>query len=202
MGENVAAASSCEAQQLHQWPEVGAVEVLAGSQPLPAGEVGDLVCTGLLELGMPLIRYRVGDRGALPTDQSPCACGRTLPRFGPIQGRSNDMLLTPDGRQVFWLNPVFYGAPVREAQIVQETLDRIRLSYVPADGFTGDWSRRLAERVRERMGDVVVTLDPVELVPRSVAGKLQMVRCELSDEERASVLERNSATAGPQVRAS
>jgi phenylacetate-CoA ligase len=202
MVENVAAASSCEEQQLHQWPEVGVVEVLDGSEPLPAGEVGDLVCTGLLELDMPLIRYRVGDRGMLPTDQTPCACGRTLPGLGQVQGRSNDMLLTPDGRRVFWLNPVLYGAPVREAQIVQETLDRIRLSYVPADGFTSEWSRRLAERVRERMGDVEVTLDPVERVPRSVNGKLQMVRCELSDEERASVLERTHLSRGSEVRAS
>jgi phenylacetate-CoA ligase len=202
MGENVAAASSCEAQQLHQWPEVGVVEVLVGSEPVADGEVGDFVCTGLLELGMPLIRYRVGDRGALPTDQTLCDCGRTLPGLGPVQGRSNDMLLTPDGRRVFWLNPVFYGAPVREAQIVQETLERIRLSYVPADGFTSEWGRRLAERVRERMGDVEVTLDPVERVPRSVHGKLQMVRCELSDEERAGVVERTLPRAGSQVRAS
>jgi phenylacetate-CoA ligase len=195
MGENVAAASSCEAQQLHQWPEVGVVEVLSGSEPVPAGEAGDLVCTGLLEPAMPLIRYRVGDRGALPTDPAPCACGRTLPGLGQVQGRSNDMLLTSDGRRVFWLNPVFYGAPVREAQIVQEALDRIRLSFVPAEGFTSEWSRRLAERVRERMGDVEVTLDPVERVRRSVNGKLQMVRCELSDEERASVLRRNPVSA-------
>jgi hypothetical protein len=60
----------------------------------------------------------------------------------------------------------------------------------------------LAERIRERMGDVEVTLDPVEQVPRSVNGKLQMVRCELSDEERASVLERKPVSAGSQVRAS
>jgi hypothetical protein len=52
------------------------------------------------------------------------------------------------------------------------------------------------------MGDVEVTLDPVEQVPRSVNGKLQMVRCELSDEERASVLERKPVSAGSQVRAS
>jgi phenylacetate-CoA ligase len=202
MGENVAAASSCEALQLHQWPEVGVVEVMAGSEPVPAGEVGDLVCTGLLELDMPLIRYRVGDRGSLPTGQTPCSCGRTLPVLGQVQGRSNDMLLTPDGRRVFWLNPVFYGAPVREAQVIQETLDRIRLTYVPADGFDSEWSRRLADRVRERMGEVEVTLDPVERVPRSVNGKFQMLRCELSDEERASVLERNPASSGLGVRAS
>jgi phenylacetate-CoA ligase len=202
MGENVAAASSCESQQLHQWPEVGVLEVLDGTEPVPAGEVGDLICTGLLELGMPLIRYRVGDRGSLPTEQTPCPCGRSLPGLGQLHGRSNEMLLTADGRRVFWLNPVLYGAPVREAQIIQETLDRIRLSYVPADGFNSEWSRRLAERVRERMGDVEVTLDPVEQVPRSVNGKLQMVRCELSDEERASVLERKPVSAGSQVRAS
>ena len=78
MSETVAAASECEHRQLHLWPEAGWLEVVNGNEPVPAGESGDLLCTGLANLDMPLIRYRVGDRAALADNQSLCACGRTL----------------------------------------------------------------------------------------------------------------------------
>src|SRR5690606_16212367 len=66
MSEAIAGASECEHGRLHLWPEAGFVEVLgADDTPLAAGESGRLVCTGLLNQDMPLIRYDVGDRGAL-----------------------------------------------------------------------------------------------------------------------------------------
>src|SRR5205807_6939392 len=119
----------CEHGRLHQWPEIGWIEA-------PDQESRDLVCTGLLNEDMPLIRYRVGDSGSLPRVVEPCSCGRGLPQLSAIAGRTNDLFLTRDGRRVFWLNPVLYGIPVREAQLVQETLDRVRVRYVPAAGFT------------------------------------------------------------------
>lgn len=188
MGESVAAASSCNAGRMHQWPEVGIIEIVDGAEPVPRGSSGDLVCTGLLDADMPLIRYRVGDRAELPAEQSPCACGRMLPEFGRIEGRSDDMLLTSDGRRVFWLNPIFYGVPVREAQIVQEAIDRVRIRYAPAAEFTAEWGREIVGRLRARMGNLEVMLEPVEQVPRSANGKLQAVRCDLTAEERARIL--------------
>src|SRR2546430_14500760 len=102
MTETVAGGSECSAGRMHQWPEIGVQEL---------GPEGELICTGLLNLEMPLVRYRVGDRGEAPpaSDGSICTCGRGLPIMGPVLGRTNDLLLTPDGRQGFWLNPVFAG---------------------------------------------------------------------------------------------
>jgi phenylacetate-CoA ligase len=42
-------------------------------QPLPLGEVGEIVVTTISDSGMPLFRYRVGDRGRV--HPGPCACG-------------------------------------------------------------------------------------------------------------------------------
>ena len=66
MSEMVAAAGECEHGRLHLWPEAGIVEVLADDrdEPLPNGEVGRLICTGLINEDMPLIRYELGDRGS------------------------------------------------------------------------------------------------------------------------------------------
>jgi phenylacetate-CoA ligase len=180
MAETVAGASECASGRLHQWPEFGYVEV----QP-----DGELVCTGLLNPDMPLVRYRVGDRGRPASTVGPCGCGRELPAMGAIDGRTNDLLVTPDGRQVFWLNPVFYGLPVRQSQIAQEELDLLRVRVAPAEGFTTDTEQTIMDRLRERMGDVRVLVEHVDEIPRTSNGKLRAVVCNLSPEERAAALE-------------
>jgi phenylacetate-CoA ligase len=181
MTESVAGASQCAAGRLHLWPELGQVEIRAD---------GELICTGLLNPDMPLIRYRVGDRGRPATDQGPCPCGRSLPQMGPIDGRTNDLLVTRDGRQVFWLNPVFYGLSVRQSQIVQEDLDLLLVRIAPAPGFTTGHQQVIVNRLRERMGDVRVRIECVDEVPRSANGKLRAVISNLSPSQRAAALER------------
>ena len=59
--------------------------------PLPPGEVGELVLTSLQKEAMPMIRYRTRDITHLMCDT--CGCGRTLVRHGPILGRTDDMLI-------------------------------------------------------------------------------------------------------------
>ena len=152
-------------------------------------EHGEIVATGLLSLDMPLIRYRVGDRAQAPTTNGgPCPCGRSLPPMGRVEGRMNDLLFTPDGRPVFWLNPVFYGLPVRQSQIVQEHRDMVRVRLSPAPGFDAATERTIVERLQERMGKVRVVVDHVAEVPRTSNGKLRAIVCQLPAAERAALL--------------
>jgi phenylacetate-CoA ligase len=188
MTETVAAASECPEGRLHQWPDLGIIEVVADGRAVPDGESGELVCTGLLNPDMPLIRYRAGDRGRLPVKGDSCGCGKTLPLMGAVEGRSNDMLLTRDGRQVFWLNPVFYGLPVRQSQIVQEQIDKVTVRVAPGLGFNDSTARTIEQRLRSRMGEVEIDLQIVEEIERTSNGKLQAVVCRLSTEQRDAVL--------------
>jgi phenylacetate-CoA ligase len=188
MAEIIAAASECQEGQLHMWPEVGWVEVLAGDQPVVQGTPGDFVCTGLLNADMPLIRYRVGDRGALAGRGISCACERSLPMLASIDGRVDDLLYTADGRRIGRLDPVFKAhLPVREAQIIQEALDRVRVRYVPAPDFTPQAGRSIIERLQTRMGPVDVILERVDEVPREANGKFRAVLSMLSAAERRSL---------------
>ena len=184
MAEIVVAASECTASRLHLWPEVGRVEVMECDESLPDGACGDLVCTGLLNVDMPLIRYKVGDRGSITAGLESCSCGRTLPEISRIEGRSNDVLLAPDGRRVYWVNPVFYGLPVREAQIIQETVDKLRVRIVPASGFSGQSERSITDRLYARMGKIEIAVERVDAVPRGANGKFRAVISNLSKEER------------------
>lgn len=66
MSEIASAASECGADTLHIWPEVGIIEAVHETgEIVPAGQTGRFICTGLLNADMPLIRYEVGDHGAL-----------------------------------------------------------------------------------------------------------------------------------------
>ncbi|MBK7597339.1 MAG: phenylacetate--CoA ligase family protein [Acidobacteria bacterium] len=179
MAEIVTAASECEHGRLHLWPEVGVTEALKddGACPVEPGQAGRLVCTGLLNDAMPLIRYVVGDRGRLSAQDDHCACGRRLPAISAIEGRTNDMLLAKDGRRVYWLNPVFYGLPVREAQIIQESTDLIRVLYVPAPEFKSENEKTIKERLQMRMGDIPVSVEAVASIPRAPNGKFKAVVC-------------------------
>ena len=59
---------------------------------LPLGESGEIVFSTLGRRGMPLIRYRTGDRGRLIADG--CPCGSILPRLAHVDGRyDNDIRL-------------------------------------------------------------------------------------------------------------
>lgn len=188
MAEIVAAASECNNGRLHLWPEVGFVEVFENNAPMAPGVPGDLVCTGLLNDDMPLIRYRIGDRGILQSQSEPCSCGRGLPILTSVEGRIDDVLYTIDGKQIGRLDPVFKDdLPVCEAQIIQETLDRVRIRYVPTSDFTPENRQSLIDRLWARMGKVEVILEKVDKIPREANGKFRAVVCDLSQKEKEAL---------------
>ncbi len=181
MAESVTAAGECEEGRLHLWPDAGVVEVDA-----PDGASGDLIATGLANPDMPLIRYRVGDRVRM--DSGSCACGRTLPLLAHVEGRSDDLLFTSDGRPIGRLDPVFKDdSGIAEAQIVQTDLTRVLVRYVPGPATGPESEVVLAGRIRDRMGDIRVDFDRVDAIERTSNGKFRAVVCALDPDVRAQL---------------
>lgn len=170
------AAFECEEHRMHLSMEVGVVEVLGeDDRPCAPGKTGDLVCTCLLNLDQIFIRYRHGDRGSMLRD-SPCPCGRKSHALASIDGRRDDVLVTPDGRRIGRLDPVFKGGMrLREAQIVQVAVDRVQVRVVPAPGYCQEDSDTIAKRLRDRMGPVQVEVVQVQELERTANGKLRAV---------------------------
>lgn len=173
MSEMVAAAGECEEGRLHWFPEAGFVEILNAD----SSGTGDLVATGLLDEDMPLVRYRVGDRVKPAAERERCECGRGLPLLERVEGRCDDVIVTPDGRRVGRLDPVFKGGlPVREAQIVQEEIDRVRVRVVPGAEFGARTEEELKRRLRQRLGEAAhVDVERVKEIERGAGGKFRAV---------------------------
>lgn len=72
----------------HFIPEIIDPETL---EPVPDGEMGELVFTTVSKEAMPLLRYRTRDLTRLHREK--CDCGRTLVRMEKCLGRSDDMLI-------------------------------------------------------------------------------------------------------------
>jgi phenylacetate-CoA ligase len=186
--ENAVFASECERGRLHISPDVSIVEILRpDGSPSEPGEVGEVVTTCFLRQYQPFIRYRLGDLAML--GDTPCPCGRQMPVIKEVIGRIEDVVVGPDGRQMVRFHGVFVNQPhIREGQIIQESLNRIRVKVVPEKGFGADDIQDVISRVQRRMGTQVdVVVEAVDCIPRTSAGKFRAVICRLSPEEKRRI---------------
>lgn len=174
--ENVLFASECEVGRLHVSPDVGVVEILrSDGTACEPGEVGEVVATSLMHYSQPFVRFRLGDLAAW--DGEACWCGRAMPVIKEIVGRIEDVVTGPDGRQLVRFHGIFVNQPnVREGQIIQETLNRIRVKIVPTDEFNKADVADIIARVQQRLSaEVEVIVEPVAEIPRTKSGKFKAV---------------------------
>jgi phenylacetate-CoA ligase len=78
---------------IHYWADYYIVEFLDPQtlEPVPQGEIGEMVVTTLRKEAAPLVRYRTRDlTRAIP---GRCPCGSVLPRHDRLLGRSDDMFI-------------------------------------------------------------------------------------------------------------
>ena len=82
-----------EQNGMHFWEDCFLVEIIDPDtcEPVPVGEIGELVLTTLDREMMPLIRYRTRDLTRIIPGE--CPCGRTHLRIDRIKGRSDDMFI-------------------------------------------------------------------------------------------------------------
>jgi phenylacetate-CoA ligase len=176
VSEHVANIVQCERGNYHIRPEYGVVEILnRDGTPTPDGDTGELVCTGLNNTAMPFIRYRVGDTAVPKAGSCPCQRGGQLVEH--ITGRTEDVVICPDGRYVSWMGYVLKGINhVEEAQIIQEEPGHVRVRLVPRPDYTDQDTAQLLANMREQVGnDMRIEIQPVEAIPRAASGKFRLV---------------------------
>lgn len=127
------------------------VEVVdENNNPCKPGEIGRVLVTSLHNFATPLIRYEIGDYASLA---EPCGCGRGLPVFERIYGRTRNMLKLPNG-DTYW--PSFgyrkYSeiAEIKQFQIIQKRLTKLEVRLV-ANKLSELQQSKLTEVIRSSM---------------------------------------------------
>jgi phenylacetate-CoA ligase len=162
------------------------VEVLGHDADLGGGEV---VLTDLWNVGMPMLRYATGDLSRL--DETPCACGSSLPRLSPVKGRTAEVFVSASGRKVpgvaFTNRIVKDDSMIREMQIIQKDYTKFLVRVVPGKGYGEDARQWLVGRLEAFMGQKnEVVFQEVEAIPREQSGKLLFCKREFDPEKRES----------------
>ncbi|MFZ5568866.1 MAG: phenylacetate--CoA ligase family protein [Thermodesulfobacteriota bacterium] len=168
-------ASECEKHfKMHMNAETLYIEFLKNGQPVENGESGDVVVTDLFNLGMPFIRYQVGDIGA-PV-QGSCTCGRTLPLMEMGAGRESDYLISPhDGSLIMGLSllvPLVENPKVGQLQIIQDERDHIILRIAKDKDFQTENMTLLEKTIGNIFhGKMRFTVEFVDAIPHDKSGK-------------------------------
>lgn len=191
--ERTVAVSECPRGGLHINPDYGVLELVRHDE-LQA-EFADTPCDGpayparvvgtsLYNFSMPLLRFDVGDI-VLVEPKRGCACGRQFPLVGAVSGRRSEVIMTPEGKVITATFLVFEDVPdILEGQIVQESLDGLRIRIVTAPSFTKSAEARLKARLQTLVGPAmkiaVERCESRELL-RGGTGKVRTVVSELND---------------------
>ena len=156
---------------LHLWEDNFLLEIISSEtgEPLPEGQVGELVLTSLNREAMPILRYRTRDITSIIPE--PCECGRTHRRLNRITGRSDDMLIIR-GVNIFPLQieRVLMSFPQvgRNYVIILEGLDDMTIKVeLAAAGFDGQVEHlaALQHHIVEKMKAETWVRPTVELLP-------------------------------------
>lgn len=111
------------------------------------------VGTSLYNRAMPLIRYDVGDDIEVFSDARSCPCGRSLPLVKAVHGRSDDTIVTPDGRFItsIFILPEFVKG-IDFVQFVQESEKDLHIRVVPGKEWDDSREDKLMTYARKMVG--------------------------------------------------
>lgn len=165
----------CKEQNgLHFWEDYYIVEIVDPEtlEPVPDGEIGELVLTTLNREAMPLLRYRTRDLTRVLGRT--CACGRNHVRIDRMKGRSDDMMVLR-GVNIFPIQIEKILMQFKELAnnylitlTTDDNNDNMTVEVELEELFTDDYQRLIAlqKEVKRALKDEILLTPHVKLVPK------------------------------------
>lgn len=146
--------------------------------------IGPLVLTDLWNIGMPLIRYEIGDVGRVVDE--PCKCGSNLPRLKEILGRITDTFMNSRGQKIpgigFTNRYIKDSIEIKSMQIVQHGIANFEILIVPAEGYSKSTEYWLQQKLNEFMLEPTgMRITVVEQIPCEKSGKVRFCKNVMSE---------------------
>ncbi len=168
------------------------IEIVDGNgKRVPDGTEGEILVTSLTNFAMPLIRYRIGDRGVLSPVRN--AEGAVYgQRLESVLGRTVDLFTLKNGNHIYGLGFVGFLRSkdwVVKTQVVQTSHSSIVFRIVQS----GSGNRQaeldeVAAKTRLLMGDdCQVAFEFVDDIPASGSGKYRYVISEVQPDQEGEV---------------
>ncbi|NNK70107.1 MAG: phenylacetate--CoA ligase family protein [Flavobacteriaceae bacterium] len=153
-------------------------------QPVPDGEMGNILVTCLTNKAMPLIRYRLGDLGImLPEELYPEQRELEYPLLQKIVGRETDVIKTESGKilNVHSFTGVFeYFQEIKQFKIIQRDLKSIKVEYIVDDTITDERLKELEKKFLNLTdSDLTITFVKVSRISATKSGKPQIIDATL-----------------------
>jgi len=178
-------ASRCSEDLYHEDFEYGILECV-NPELLGDGSIrGNIIATGFGSYAMPFIRYDVGDVGTWVTTN--CKCGRRSKTLIRVEGRTEDYIITPEGRKIMRFDYIFKDThSIKEAQVVQRELGSLCLRVVRRSSYSISDEEFLREEINRRVSaKIKVKFEYVEEIGRETSGKFQAVKSEIREVKTA-----------------
>lgn len=145
--------------------------------PVPRGELGEAVMTGLCSEAQPFIRYRTGDMVRLSPE--PDRAGRGLHVIAEVVGRSTDFLVREDGTIMHALAGIYVlraTEGLAEFKLIQHSAVDVEVLAVPNPRWSDAAILTIQAGLRQRLGESVrVTVKVVDSIPPEASGKHRYV---------------------------
>ena len=179
-----AIAGECSAGHRHVFIMNNLIEILDDEgHPMVNGKEGRITITNLHNYSFPMIRYDIGDSGAIRFDE--CPCGSSLPVLEKLTGRVTDHFLLRDGGLVhgeYFTHLFYFRDWVEQFQVDQVDYDRIRISLVPCSAIENRDIYDINAKIRLVMGtDCDVEWEHVDSIKRTPQGKHLYTRCLIDE---------------------
>jgi phenylacetate-CoA ligase len=144
---------------------------------VPPGEEGRILVTSLANYAMPLIRYEIGDRGALAPAPA-CPCGRIGQILQAVSGRLSDNFRTASGKVIpgeyfiHLLGVVLNSGSIERFQVIQHDYDAVTVKIVQAKNLNHIPTQEIEDKIKVVMGQsCAVAVELVDDIPPSASGK-------------------------------
>ncbi len=153
-------------------------EILNGNIPAAPGEVGEIVLTDLRNHAMPLIRYRIHDRGKIL--QENCPCGRTFSLMLPVAGRASEYIRLPDGEKI---SPFRFTTAIEkfsgllQYQFIQESRADIVIKVIIDEKTSAKTFTNIEQMIKNiTKGQMRVTVRKTDRILPEENGKFKVVK--------------------------
>jgi len=183
--DGVCIISECERQVKHHHMEHSIMELLdENNAPVRPGETGEITGTSLFKMAMPLIRYKTRDLAVKSTES--CPCGRQHDTITAIDGRIEDLVITPEGWRVGRMDAAFkHSRGFDYARIIQDKVESIQVQLVKNADFTPSTLTILEKHIRHRVGDKIrVDFEFVDEIKPDPSGKIRFVVNRMTNSEK------------------